>query len=264
MSDDIRRDLAPDPDEPTRDPREAARAAFVTELPKRFYERAHAEPREGVFVLLLDGRAARTPGKVMLHAPTAAAGEALAAEWQAQGERIDPKAMPLTRILNSAIDAVSREMGPVADEIVKYAGSDLVCYRAGDPDKLVAAQTAAWDPVVAYWRERYGARFVLAEGVMFVDQPEAAIACVRARVERETSPFALAALSVMTTLTGSALIALALADGALDVEEAWAAAHVDELHQERIWGEDALASERRSARLRDFEAAALLYRSAAS
>lgn len=262
MPDDFWRDLAPEPGETRRDPREAAREALTPELPKRFYAQASAAPHEQGFALHLDGRPARTPGKRPLLAPSRAAGEALAAEWQAQGERIDPKTMPLTRLLNVALDAVGAAMEPVAEEVVKYAGSDLVCYRAGEPDKLVAAQAAAWDPVLAFARERLGARFLLAEGVMFVEQPRAALEAVAQRVSRETSPFALAALNVMTTLTGSALIALAVADAALSPEEAWEAAHVDELHQERVWGADAIATERRAARRREFDAAALLYREA--
>lgn len=262
MSDDFWRDLAPEPGETARDPRAAARAAMVPELPKRFYTQATVEEREGRFVLLLDGRGAKTPSRNPLHAPTRAVGEALAAEWAAQGERIDPARMPLTRILNSAIDAVATQMEAVREEIVRYAGSDLVCYRAGEPDALVAAQGAAWDPILADVRARLGARFHLAEGVMYVEQPAEAIAAVRARVAQETSPFALAALSVATTLTGSALIALALADAALTPDEAWAAAHVDETHQERVWGTDALATERRAARRVEFDAAALLYRHA--
>lgn len=262
MPDDFWRDLAPEPGEQKRDPRAAAREALMPELPKRFYERASAEPHEQGFALHLDGRPARTPGKRALVAPSRGAGDALAAEWQAQGERIDPKTMPLTRLLNVAIDAVGAAMEPVAEEVVKYAGSDLVCYRAGEPDKLVAAQAAAWDPVLAFARERLGARFLLAEGVMFVEQPREALEAVAARVSRETSPFALAALNVMTTLTGSALIALAVADSALSAEDAWEAAHVDELHQERVWGADAIATERREGRRREFEAAALLYREA--
>lgn len=262
MSDDFWRDLAPQAGETARDPREAARAATTHELPKRFYACASAEPRDGGFALVLDGRGAKTPGKNPLVAPTREAGEALASEWEAQGERIDPATMPLTRILNSAIDGVAAQMAPVAEEIVRYAASDLVCYRAGDPESLVLAEAAAWDPVLVFARERYGARFLLAEGVMFVEQPAEAIASVRTRVLRDTSPVALAALNVMTTLSGSALIALAVADARITPAAGWEAAHVDELHQERVWGEDTLATARRAAREREFEAAALLYRHA--
>lgn len=259
--DDFWRDLAPRPDEAMRDPREAARASSAPQLPKRFYERATSAPAAGGgFALLLDGRPARTPAKRPLVAPNEAAGADLAAEWEAQESVIDPARMPLTRLLNSAIDGVADKMDEVAAEIVRYAGSDLVCYRAGEPERLVEAQAAAWDPVLDAARERLGARFVLAQGVMFVEQPLASLDAVAARVSRECDPAALAALHVATTLSGSALIALALAEGVLDADAAWEAAHVDELHQERIWGEDAIARARRDARATEFRTAARLYR----
>lgn len=260
-NDDFWRDFAPQPGETTRDPREAARAASAPALPKRFYEAATTAPADGGgCALLLDGRMARTPGKRPLVAPNTAVAEDLAAEWNAQEDVIDPARMPLTRLLNSAIDGVADAMHEVADEIVRYAGSDLVCYRASEPERLVEAQGAAWDPVLALARDRLGARFVLAQGVMFVDQPQEAIATVAARVRREREPAALAALHVMTTLSGSALIALAVAEDAIEPQRAWLDAHVDEIHQERIWGEDEIASARRAARAVEFGTAARLYR----
>jgi chaperone required for assembly of F1-ATPase len=237
----------------------AAQAAMRPPLPKRFYDTASVEERDGAFRLLLDGRPARTPAKNPLAVPTRALAEALAAEWQGQGAEIDPAAMPLTRIVNSAVDGVVREREAVIADMAKYAGSDLVCYRAGEPETLVAAQGRAWDPVLAWARDAMGARFVLSEGVMHVAQPDAAVAAVRARLERETSPFRLAALHVMTTLAGSVLIALAQAAGVLDAREAFAAAHVDERHQESRWGEDEEALRRRAAREAEFLAAARVY-----
>ena len=260
MPSDFFRDWFPTSDDSPRDPVVAARAAMRPVLPKRFFERAAVEQRDGGFVLTLDGRAARTPGRRPLAAPTRALGEALAAEWQAQRAEIDPTKMPMTRIVNSTIDGVAANPAAVVDDIVKYAGSDLVCYRAGEPERLVADQTAAWDPVLAWARDALGARFVQSQGVTYVGQPEAALAAVRAAVDQSTrSPFALAALHVMTTLTGSVLIALAHAAGRLTAEEAWAAAHVDELFQERVWGEDGQALARRAARQADFLAASRLY-----
>ncbi|TVR09066.1 MAG: ATPase [Salinarimonadaceae bacterium] len=261
MSDDFPDDLAPRQGGPGArlDPQAAARQAQCGALPRRFYERATIEPRDEGFVLTLDARPARTPGRNPLAAPTRALGEAIAAEWAAQGETIDPGSMPLTRIANSALDGVAREREAVLAEIAKYAGSDLVCYRAAEPERLVAAQNEAWEPVLAFARERLDARFALAEGVMFVAQPPEAIAAVEARLARETCPFRVAALHVMTTLTGSALIALAAADGALDGETAWRAAHVDEITQESFWGADEQALARRAARKREFNAALAVY-----
>jgi chaperone required for assembly of F1-ATPase len=258
--DDLSNDLLPSAGEasPTvvaADPTMKARLSMQSVLPKRFYENAAVEEREEGLVLTLDGRMARTPGRKPLAFPNRALGEAVAQEWQAQVEVINPALMPLTRICNSAIDGVAEQAEAVADEIVKYAGSDLVCYRAGEPERLVAAQAQHWDPILAVARERYGARFLLSEGIVFVEQPETAIAGIRARVAQERDPFRLAALNVMTTLTGSALIALATADGALGADAAWEAAHLDEIVQESIWGEDADAIRRRAVRKIDFDAA---------
>ncbi len=237
----------------------AARVSMRGPLPKRFYETAAVEARDGGFALVLDGKPAKTPARNPLVLPTRASGEAVAQEWAAQGEHVDPATMPLTRITNSAIDGVAGQIEAVRDEIVKYAGSDLVCYRADAPDRLILAQAKAWNPVLAFARERLGAVFALSEGVVFVEQPAGAIETVRARVAQETSPYRLAALHVITTLSGSALIALALADGGLDAEAAWAAAHVDEHYNESVWGEDLEASRRRAIRAADFMAAARLY-----
>jgi chaperone required for assembly of F1-ATPase len=240
-------------------PMKAAQQAMRPPLPKRFYETASVEERDGAFRLLLDGRAARTPARNPLAVPTRALAEALAEEWQRQGAAIDPAAMPLTRIVNSALDGVAREREGVVADMAKYAGSDLVCYRADGPETLVAEQARAWDPILAWAREALGARFVLSQGVMHVAQPEAAVEAVRARLAAEASPFRLAALHVMTTLTGSVLIALAQAAGIVGAAEAFASAHVDERHQERRWGEDEEALARRAARKADFLAAARVY-----
>jgi chaperone required for assembly of F1-ATPase len=165
--------------------------------------------------------------------------------------------MPLTRIANAAIDGVSREREAVAEEIVKYAGSDLVCYRASGPDRLVARQAERWDPVLAFARDELGARFMLAEGVMFVEQSAEALEAVRAATPRDDA-FVLAGLSVMTTLTGSALLALGVLRRTFSAEEAWEAASLDEDWNVELWGEDFEARARREARWREMKAAARL------
>ena len=258
MQDDFTRDWFPSSDE-RRDPVKAVQQAMRPARPKRFYEHVGVEERDGAFLLTLDGRPARTPARNSLAVPTRPLGEALAEEWQAQGAEIDPAGMPLTRLVNSAIDGVAGSMLEVAEDIVKYVRSDLTCYRAGEPDRLVAEQAAAWDPILAWAYEDLGARFVLSEGVTFVAQPEATVAALRVRIGEERLPFRLAALHVMTTLTGSALIAIAHACGRLTAAEAWAAAHVDERFQERVWGEDEEAIRRRARREADFYAASRLY-----
>jgi chaperone required for assembly of F1-ATPase len=242
----------------THDPMQSARAAMRPALAKRFYERAGVEERAGRFVLLLDGKPARTPARHLLAVPSRALAEAVAAEWAAQGERIDPATMPLTRLVHVAIDRVASHAAAAVDEIVKYAGSDLLFYRAAEPAGLVAAQAAHWDPVLAWAEQALHVRFIRSEGVRHVTQPEAALAAVRAEVARFAPPFALAALLSLTNLSGSALLALGLARGLLDVDSAWAVAHVDEDWNIRRWGEDALAARLRAARLAEFQAAARL------
>ena len=243
-----------------RDPVKAARDP-ARPLPKRFYKAATVGGVDDGFEVLLDGRPVNTPARRRVRVPARAIAEALAAEWAAQGEIIDPATMPLTRLVNTALDGVAEQMTAVEAELVKYAASELVCYRAGEPEGLVAAQSAAWDPVVAFARDRLGARLALAEGVMFVAQSEAALAALalatRSRVgEGAAAAFRLAALYELTTLTGS--LALALASGEMTVDAAWAAAHVDEDFQMRTWGADAEALARRERRFTDMRAAAFL------
>ena len=257
MSNPFHRDWFPSEEEP--DPVRAAQQAMKPTLPKRFYKQAAIEERDGLFLLTLDGRMAKTPGRQPLAVPNRALGEAMADEWRRQGAEIDPRSMPVTRIVNSAIDGVSTRRAEVVEDLVKYAGSDLICYRAGEPARLVAAQEAAWNPVLDWARDVHGARFNLAEGVMHVSQPDAAMASIRSGIEAIASPFALAALHVMTTLTGSILIAFAHGAGALSVEEAWNAAHVDEHYQESVWGEDHEAASRRQSREAEFRAASRVY-----
>ncbi|RFB80833.1 ATPase [Methylovirgula sp. 4M-Z18] len=256
MREDLSRDLLPLRDEAV-DPIALARRDLRKNLPKRFYSTASTRAEDGLFALLLDGKPALTPQRKRLDVARPDIADLIAAEWNRQEEYIDPATMPLTRLVNSALDGVAATMADVRAEIVKYAGSDLLCYRAGEPDALAQAQSAAWDPILAIVRQKLGVRFNLAEGVMFVMQDPAALAAVEAEVASITDPLRLAALSVATTLTGSALIALTLRHGTRSAEQAWAAAHVDEDFQIRAWGEDAEAKARRERRWQDFHAATL-------
>jgi chaperone required for assembly of F1-ATPase len=245
-----------------RDPVKAARDP-ARPLPKRFYKEATVGDADGGFSVLLDGRPVNTPAKRRVVAPWRDLAEALAGEWATQGEFVDPSTMPLTKLANSALDGVAQQMAEVEAELVKYAASDLICYRAGEPESLAAAQRAAWDPLIAFARDRLGARLVLAEGVMFAAQPEESLAAMAAAVrawvgEGQGAPFRLGALHVMTTLTGSLVIALAKALKEMGLVEAWAAAHIDEDFQMRSWGEDAEALARRAARFREMSAASFL------
>jgi chaperone required for assembly of F1-ATPase len=226
-------------------------------LPKRFYKDVTVEDEGGQVAILLDGRPVRTPGKAPLAVPSAALAEAVADEWRAQGDRIDPQTMPLTRLVNSAIDGVLGQEAAVVDDILAHAGSDLLCYRARGPEGLLSLQAEAWDPVLYWAAGALAAPLSLAEGVMHVPQPETSLESLRAAIE-PLDPLKLAALHVMTTLTGSALLPLAVARGELSPEAAWEAAHVDEDWQISQWGEDAEAKQRRQNRKTDFDAAAKL------
>lgn len=224
-------------------------------LPKRFYTSVAVEDRDGGLALLLDGKPVRTPGKAQLLLPSRALAEAVAEEWRAQKGRIDPATMPVTKLANSVIDGVARREQAVIDDILAYAGSDLLCYRADGPRGLIEAQQAHWDPVLAWAKSALRAPFVLSEGVVHVPQPQASLDRLKDALGGR-DPFSLTALHVMTGLTGSALLAFAVALGQMTPEEAWTAAHVDEDWQISQWGEDAEAAARRAARRRDFAAAA--------
>jgi chaperone required for assembly of F1-ATPase len=238
------------------DPMRSAQKNMRPTILKRFYATADVAQVEDGFALQLDGRGARTPAKNKLVFPTQAAAELAAQEWAGQGEAIDPAAMPITRIANSAIDGVARAMAETRAELAGYVETDLLFYRAGEPEKLVEAQAAAYDPVLDWVREAYGARFMLAEGIIHLRQPERSLNAIRAELNAFDEPFALAALHVMTTLTGSILLALGVSRGRLSAAEAWRIAHVDEDFQISQWGEDDEAMARRAARWREMEAAA--------
>lgn len=235
------------------DPREASRKSSRTPLRNRFYKATGVIEENGGFTVALDGKPVRTPGKRPLAAPDRALAEAMAAEWDAQVELIDPMTMPLTRLAHSVIDGVTDNVPAVADDIAKYFGSDLLFYRAGFPDGLVARQGEHWDPVLRWAADDHGAHFILTEGVMHVRQPDAAMAAMRALLPEDA--WRTAALHVITTITGSALLAVALKEGVRTSEQIWAAAHVDEDWNAEKWGADDEVVERRAVRQRDFEAA---------
>ncbi len=235
-------------------PKVPVKDSLKAPLPKRFYKSVTVEPRDEGFAVLLDGRDVRTPAKNKLVAPDAPLAEAMAAEWEAQGEHIDPATMPVTRLVNTALDAVAEKMSEVADDIAAYAGSDLLCYRAEAPAALVARQAAAWDPPLAWAERALGAKLAVQTGLMPIDQSPAAIARVRAALNK-FDPLSLAALHVMTTLTGSAVLALAHAEEEISLEDAWAAATVDDRWQSEQWGRDAEAEARHAERLAEFTAA---------
>lgn len=201
----------------------------------------------------LDGKPIRTPAKAPLRLPTRALAEAIAEEWREQGEILKPEGMILAKLANTAIDRVAPDRGRIVEETVKFAGSDLVCYRAGEPEGLAGRQRDAWDPVIAWANARLDASFIATKGIMHRPQSEATLAAFGQYVASQDD-WTLTALHNMATLTGSALISTMCLAGALEPTSAWQSAHVDEDWQISQWGEDAEAAARR-ARLRvEFDA----------
>jgi len=236
------------------DPEEAVRRTTRGPRRKRFYAKAGVVDAADGFAVTLDDKPIRTPSGRQVVAPTPDIADAIAAEWDAQKEIIDPLTMPLTRFANSVVDAVVDRVDPVAEDVAKFFGSDLLFYRAGHPEALVAREARHWDPVLFWAAEALSAHFILAEGIVHVRQPDSAVAAARAALPDD--PWSIAALHVVTTLTGSALLALALLRGVLDQDQVWAAAHVDEDWNIEQWGVDEEVAARRAARLVDFRAAA--------
>ncbi len=244
------------------DPIEAARRGMRPQLRRRFYACPGVEKNEGILHVTLDGHPVKTPARRLLTAPIRMLAEALAAEWATQRDVIDPAKMPLNRLANTIIDGVAQSQSEVAAEIEKYLAADLVFYRAERPQGLVDRQAAAWDPVLAWGRAALGSHFEPTQGMVHVTQSPQSLRLAGAAIPRD--PWRLGALHAMTTLTGSALIALAFAGGAMSLAPAWSAAHVEEDWNMELWGRDELALERRAWRFAEMQAAAEVLRSLAS
>lgn len=238
-----------------RDPVKAAQEAMRAPLPRRFYKTAEIAPDADGFAVHLDGRPARTPGRTIIALATEPAAQIVADEFAAQGETLDPATMPAFRLVNTAIDGVAADPQAVVEDVIRFFGTDLLCYRADAPETLVEAQRAKWDGPLDWAERQAGARFVLAEGVMHVAQPRETLAALGALVRQIDDPVGLAALHSMTTLTGSAILAFGTFRGEWSAAEAWEAAHVDEDFNIAQWGEDAEARAMRARRWREMEAA---------
>jgi chaperone required for assembly of F1-ATPase len=223
---------------------------------KRFYQSAAARSADGGWAVALDGRPIRTLAKLPLVVPTQALGEAVAAEWEAQGDDILPDTMPLTGLANAAIDRVTPDREAFADGLAAYADGDALLYRAEHPADLVRRQDEVWNPILNWAEQRYGVEFELAHGVMHRPQRPETLGRLRAAL-LDRNDFALAAMHPLVTISGSLAIALALAEGHLDPDTAWAAGQLDELYQAEQWGEDDLAAKSRAHRRASFDAAAL-------
>ena len=226
---------------------------------RRFYKDVGVEAAAGAFRVILDGRAVRTPKRAHLSMPTRALAEAVAAEWAAQGETIVPRTMTLTRLATSAVDLVAAHRQQVISEIVVYAGTDLVCYRAEAPPELVARQHAVWQPLLDWFERRFQAGLRVTAGVQPVGQDRASARVGAAALDGHGAAM-LAGLHGATTITGSVVIGLALAEDEVDAGAAWRASTVDQAFQNERWGHDAEAQRRDDALRGDLEAAARFMR----
>lgn len=219
---------------------------------RRFYKQVAVTGTAAPFAIALDDRTLRTPLKRPLDLPTKVLAEALAAEWEAQAEKIQPHTMPFTKLANTALDRVATDKDRIIGEIVDFAGSDLVCYRAATPPDLVERQARIWQPVLDWARETFQGEFQATEGILHIAQPEASLAALREYLSTK-SPWALTALHNLTTLTGSALLSAMACEKGILPAEAWLAAHVDEDYQIEQWGWDEEARHRRDFRKREFD-----------
>ena len=228
--------------------------ADAAQAVKRFYKAAATLPTPEGWEIRLDERPLRTPARQPLLLPTASLADAVAQEWRAQGDRIDPRTMPLTGLANAAIDRIAPDPAAFANSLAIFGESDLLCYRAEGPEPLVRLEAEAWDPLLEWARRRYDVEFVIITGVIHRPQPPRTVEQLgRALLARD--PFRLAALSPLITISASLVIGLALDEGAIDLETAWAAAIVDEAWQAQQWGEDADATARLELRRLEFEGA---------
>jgi chaperone required for assembly of F1-ATPase len=222
---------------------------------KRFWTEVALAEASGGWSIRLDARPLKTPARATLVVPALPLGEAIAVDWRACGDQIDPRAMPLTGLANAAVDHVAPEPDVFVNDLARYAEGDLLCYRADHPAKLVAAQAAAWDPLLDWARERIEADFVVATGIVHVPQPPATIAALSGALAPAT-PFELAALSPIVTIGGSLVTALALFEKAINPDTAWDALTVDDRWQLDQWGADDEAVAALANRRADFTAAA--------
>jgi chaperone required for assembly of F1-ATPase len=222
---------------------------------KRFYREATVTGSEQGFGIRLDGKPLRTPAKNEVIVPNAALADAIAAEWQGQGDTVNPAALPLTRLVSTAIDRVTPRRREIVAEVTKYAGTDLLCYRAAEPAALALRQHEAWQNLLDWAEERYDARLAITHGVSPIPQPQAALAALEQAVARYDAMM-LVALHLATSTCGSLILGLAVLEGRLSPEAAFGAAELDESFQIERWGEDPEQTQRRAAVQEDIALAA--------
>ncbi len=243
------RDTAPSPEGQTKSAK-----AKPGKLPIRFYKNVSINKELSGYRILLDERPIKTPKRKLVEVNQEKLALALKAEWEKQDKHIDPTTMPLTKLVNTALDGISGSEEQVAADLAQYALSDALCYRAAHPQDLVARQKNAWDPVIKWSKEELGITLKTTTGVMPLTQPKKTQEKA-AHILRTYDPLELAGLHVLTTMTGSLIITLALVRGRLTAKDAWNIAHIDEDYQLSKWGADEEALERLAWRRKEFNAA---------
>ncbi len=251
------------------DPQSAAQAAMRPKLPKRFYKQVSISDEvidgnesldEKVdFSIHLDGREVKTPARNPLRLPNEQSAKIIATEWEAQKESIDAATMPATRLVNTAIDGIAADPQAVLEDMLKFAASDLICYRASTPRDLIELQNTEWDLILDWIGEEFGARFETTPSLIQIEQPKEAITAISVALRKWQDPISIGALHTFTTLTGSVFLALAIAHAQYTAEQAWKIAHVDEDWNICTWGEDYEAKKRRDNRWKELEAAYLVF-----
>ena len=234
-----------------------AQAHVKQQLPKRFYKDVAVVPMEGGFAVGLDGRVPRTPGMKHVVVPIQSLAQAMADEWAAQGDFIDPQTMPMVRLVNSTVEAGEAAMPDLREEIVKYCANDLLLYRAYTPEALVRRQEEIWDAVLVKLARHFDVKFQPTIGIVHQPQPPGMLARLARALEDEPL-FPLTAMNAIMSITGSGLLALAVRHRLLSAEDAWVAAHVDEDHNISLWGEVSEITVRRAKRRKEFDAAVRL------
>ncbi|MEM7076030.1 MAG: ATP12 family protein [Pseudomonadota bacterium] len=217
---------------------------------RRFWDAASVSELEGGFGVRLDSRPVHTPAKTVLIVPTRALAHEIALEWDAQDGEVQPYSMPMTRAANAAIDKVRPQRAEVAQLLLDYGGSDLVCYRADGPQSLVERQRACWDPVLDWTAKRFGVRLKTVAGVMHVAQDPLAMRRFATEIDA-LDDFALTAFHDLVTLSGSLAIGFAALEGWQTPNELWQISRADEIWQQELWGEDEEAA--RAAALKGAE-----------
>lgn len=218
---------------------------------KRFWKQVGIAEDAGSYAVELDGRRVKTPAKALLAVPTRAMAEAIAQEWDAQGESVDPRSMPCTRSANAAIDKVTHQHGEVAAMLAEYGDTDLLCYRAAAPEELVLRQAAEWDPALDWAEAALGARLQPRQGVLHAPQEPAALDVLRSRVHA-LNPFQLAAFHDLVGISGSLVLGFAAAEGWRSADEVWQLSRLDERWQEEQWGVDEEAAAAAAVKRQEF------------